>query len=136
MLLKSPEVYLLKKLRTIVLYEANFNHENKQLGQDLMKLMLKQNGISDKQFSRPGHSTQDNALSKRLVFDYFCFKKCPFGMCACDLKSCYNWVVHTAASLALQRVGVPLENIKCNLPRVIIRLNFSRGANQVINSKF
>ena len=29
MLLKSPEVYLLKKLRTIVLYEADFNHENK-----------------------------------------------------------------------------------------------------------
>ena len=34
-------------------------------------------------------------------------------MCACDLKSCYNRVVHTAASLALQRVGVPLQNIKC-----------------------
>ena len=29
MLLKAPEVYLLQKLRTIVLYEADFNHENK-----------------------------------------------------------------------------------------------------------
>ena len=34
-------------------------------------------------------------------------------MCACDLKSCYDRVVHTAASLALQRVGVPISQIKC-----------------------
>ena len=43
MLLKSPEVYLLKKLRTIVLYEANFNYENKRLGRDAMKRALQQN---------------------------------------------------------------------------------------------
>ena len=64
MLLKSLEVYLLKKLRTIVLYEADFNHENKRLGRDSMKLALQQNRISGKQFSRPGCSAQDNALSK------------------------------------------------------------------------
>ena len=113
MLLKSPEVYLLQKLRTIVLYEADFNHENKRLGRDSMQLALAKGQISDEQFSRPGRSAQDNALSKRLVFDYFRFKKRPFGMCACDLKSCYDRVVHTAASLALQRVGIPLSKIKC-----------------------
>ena len=113
MLLKSPEVYLLQKLRTIVLYEADFNHENKRLGRDSMKLALAKDQISDEQFSRPGRSAQDNALSKRLVFDYFRFKKRPFGMCACDLKSCYDRVVHTAASLALQRVGIPLSKIRC-----------------------
>ena len=113
MLLKDPDVYLLDKLRTIVLYEADFNHENKRTGREGMQLALDKNKIADEQFSRPGRSAQDNALSKRLAFDYFRLKKQPFGMCACDLKSCYDRVVHTAASLALQRVGVPLERIKC-----------------------
>ena len=113
MLLKAPEVYFLDKLRTIVLYESDFNHENKRLGRDAMNMALSQDMIAKEQFSRPGRSAQDNALSKRLVFDYFRLHKRPFAMCACDLKSCYDRVVHTAASLALQRVGVPISQIKC-----------------------
>ena len=113
MLLKAPEVFFLDKLRTIVLYEADFNHENKRIGKDAMTAALNNNYIAAEQFSRPGRSAQDNALGKRLVFDHYRFLKLPFGMCACDLKSCYDRVVHTAASLALQRVGVPLPRIKC-----------------------
>ena len=113
MLLKEPEVYLLEKLRTIVLYEADFNQENKRLGRDAMQLALEENKIADEQFSRPGRSAQDNALCKRLAFDYFRFKKKGFALCACDLKSCYDRVVHAAASLAMQRIGVPIERIQC-----------------------
>ena len=130
MLLKAPDVYLLEKLRTIVLYEADFNQENKRLGRDAMTKAISQGKISDEQFSRPGRSAQDNALSKRLVFDYFRFKKRPFGMCACDLKSCYDRVVHTAASLALQRVGVPKMKIKCmftTIQRLIHRIRTAYG---------
>ena len=113
MILKTPEVFFLDKLRTIVLYEADFNHENRRLGKDAMSAALDMNHIAPEQFSRPGRSAQDNALGKRLVFDHYRFLKRPFGMCACDLKSCYDRVVHTAASLALQRVGVPLSRLKC-----------------------
>ena len=113
MLLKEPEVYFLDKLRTIVLYEADFNQENKRLGKDTMTAALHQKEIAVEQYSRPGRSAQDNALGKRLVFDHFRFLKLPFGMCACDLKSCYDRVVHTAASIALQRIGVPLSRIRC-----------------------
>ena len=132
MLLKAPEVYLLEKLRTIVLYEADFNHENKRTGRKGMQLALEQDKIAEEQFSRPGRSAQDNALSKRLVFDYFRLKKQPFGMGACDLKSCYDRVVHTAASLALQRVGVPIERIKCMFSTIQtmvhhIRTSFGRS---------
>ena len=143
MLLKAPEVYLLQKLRTIVLYEADFNHENKRLGRDSMQLALTQGRISDEQFSRPGRSAQDNAISKRLVFDYFRFKKRPFGMCACDLKSCYDRVVHTAASLALQRVGIPLSKIKCmfgTIQRLVHRIRTAFGLSKYtfggLSSKF
>ena len=113
MILKAPEVYFLDKLRTIVLYEADFNHENRRLGKDAMTLALEKDLIAKEQFSRPGRSAQDNALAKRLVFDHFRFLKLPFGMCACDLTSCYDRVVHTAASIALQRVGVPKPRLKC-----------------------
>ena len=133
MLLKDPEVYLLQKLRTIVLYEADFNHENKRLGRDAMALALDQDMISDEQFSRPGRSAQDNALSKRLVFDFFRLRKQPLGMCACDLKSCYDRVVHTAASLALQRVGIPLPRIQCmfsTVQRLIHRIRTAYGLSQ------
>ena len=113
MLLKNPDVYLLNKLRTIVLYEADFNNENKRLGRSAMKNALKMGKIAKEQFSRPGRSSQDNALSKRLLFDYYRTIKRPFGICSCDLKSCYDRVVHTAASLALQRVGIPITEIRC-----------------------
>ena len=113
MLLKSPEIYLLKKLRTIVLYEADYNHENKRIGRDSMNMALQQGQIVHEQYSRPGRSAQDNALNKRLVFDHFRFRKEPFGMCACDLKSCYDRIVHSAASIALQRIGISLPRIQC-----------------------
>ena len=133
MLLKAPDVFLLEKLRTIVLYEADFNHENKRLGRDAMKMALNQNLIADEQFSRPGRSAQDNALSKRLVFDFFRLQKRPLGMCACDLKSCYDRVVHTAASLALQRVGIPITHIKCmfsTIQKLIHRIRTAFGLSQ------
>ena len=112
MLLKKEECYLVTKLRTIVLYEADFNAENKRLGKDAMKLAIKNNGIAAEQFSRPGRSAQENAVCKRLVFDYARTTRRPYGMCACDLKSCYDRIVHTAASIALQRIGVPIGKIK------------------------
>ena len=112
MLLKKDECYLVNKLRTIVLYEADFNAENKRLGKDAMKLAIKYGGIADEQFSRPGRSAQENAVCKRLLFDYTRTTRRPFGMCACDLKSCYDRIVHSAASIALQRIGVPIGKIK------------------------
>ena len=136
MILKAPEVYFLDKLRTIVLYEADFNHENRRIGKDAMKSALQSNKIAAEQFSRPGRSAQDNALAKRLVFDHFRFLKRPFGMCACDLASCYDRVVHTAASLALQRVGVPLPRLKCMFGTIQnlahhVRTAYGRSTNSI-----
>ena len=112
MILKEEDNYLLHKLRTIVLYEADFNTENKRLGRDAMRMAIKKKKIAREQFSRPGRSAQENVVCKRLIFDYCRLTKSPFGMCACDLKSCYDRIVHTAASIALQRIGVPLGKIK------------------------
>ena len=106
MLLKKEGFFLLEKLRTIVLMESDFNYENKRLGKEAMTLALEKNMITDEQYSRPGRSSQDNALNKRLFFDHQRLRRQSFGVCACDLKSCYDRIVHNAAALALRRVGV------------------------------
>ena len=136
MLLKAPEVYFLQKLQTVVLYEADFNQGNKRLGHKAMNMALAQGLISDEQFSCPGRSAQDNALCKRLTFDYFRFKRRPFGMCACDLKSCYDRVAHTAVSLALQSVGIPLEEIKCMFHTIQQLIHCVRTAFGLSEQKF
>ena len=111
MLLKKEGFFLVDKLRTIVLYKLDFNQENKRLGREAMNLALDKNMIAEEQYSRPGHSAQDNALNKRLMFDHQRMKKQPFAICAVNLKSCYDRIVHNAASLALQRVGVRRSDI-------------------------
>ena len=111
MLLKKEGLYLVNKLRTIVLLESDFNMENKRLGRESMQLALQKNMIAEEQYSRPGRSAQDNALNKRLMFDYQRYRRQPFGMCACDLKACYDRIVHNAASLALQKVGMRQSDV-------------------------
>ena len=51
MILKAPNVFFLDKLRTIVLYEADFNHENRRMGKIAMDQALEQNQIAPEQFS-------------------------------------------------------------------------------------
>ena len=134
MILKAPNVFFLDKLRTIVLYEADFNHENRRMGKIAMDQALEQNQIAPEQFSRPGRSSQDNALGKRLVFDHFRFIKAPFGICSCNLKSCYDRVVHSAASLALQRVGVPPLALQCmfgTIQNLIHKVRTAYGTSQL-----
>ena len=111
MLLKKEGSYGVDKLRTIVLLEADFNQENKRLGREAMHLALKQNLLTDEQYSRPGRSSQDNALNKRLLFDYQRLRRQPYAICACDLKSCYDRIVHNAAVLALRRAGIRQSDI-------------------------
>ena len=52
-ILKEDENYLLHKLWTIVLYEANFNTKNKRLGRDAMRMAFKRQKIAKEQFSCP-----------------------------------------------------------------------------------
>ena len=112
MLLKKEGLFNLEKLRTIVLFESDFNQANKLLGREAMKLALDKGLISEEQFSRPGRSSQDNALNKRLLFDLQRQNKQCYGICSCDLKSCYDRIVHNAAAIALRRVGVRQKDIE------------------------
>ena len=47
-----------------------------------------------------------HALNKRLTFDIFLQQKKSTGICSCDLKSCYDRIVHSCVTLAIRRASV------------------------------
>ena len=62
--------------------------------------------------SREMETTIKYALNKRLMFDILIQRKLPAEICSCDLKSCYDIIVYSFASIATQREGVPAAAIK------------------------
>ena len=111
MLLKKEGNHALEKLRTIVLYEADFNMQNKVIGRQSMSTALHSHQIAPEQYSRPQRSAIDHALNRQLVFDHCAYRHIPYSLCSSDLQGCYDRIVHSAAILALRRVGVPASRL-------------------------
>ena len=62
--------------------------------------------------SRKHKTAIECALNKRLIFDILRQTKKPAGICSCDLKSCYDRIVHSFASMAMQHAGAPISAIE------------------------
>ena len=102
------------KLRTILLLEADFNHLNKKLGKDLMFQAEKYHQIAPEQFgSRKNHSSIDQVLVKSLYYDALRMSRTNGYLCSNDAKACYDRILHSVASLAMQRIGMPIAPIQC-----------------------
>jgi hypothetical protein len=109
MLEKKKGVYNIDKLRAILLYEADFNQNNKKLGRDMMALA---DAIAPEQFgSRKFLSAVDQSLNKALTFHIWRQHRTCAALCSNDAKGCYDRIVHNVASLCMQRVRVPKEPI-------------------------
>ena len=112
MLLKKHNKLEADQLRTILLLEADFNHLNKKLGRDLMYQAEKFNLIAPEQFgSRKSHSCIDQVLVKKLYYDVLRMSRMNGFLCSNDAKSCYDRIIHSVASIAMQRIGMPIEPI-------------------------
>jgi hypothetical protein len=78
-----------------------------------------QHVIAPEQFgSRKRKRAITHCINKRLTFDHMRQLRHPRALCASDLKSCYDRVVHAIASLAMRRVGMPVEPIICMLSTI------------------
>ena len=114
MLEKQKGNFRVDKLRAILLYEADFNQNNKKLGREMMFKAEDLKAIAKEKFgSRSRLTAIDQSLNKRLTYDIIRQKKRPGALCSNDAKSCYDRIVHSVASLAMQRVGAPVEPIVC-----------------------
>ena len=106
MIEKQKGNFRVEKLRTILLYEADFNLNNKYIGRDMMEKAEKGKVLAKEQYgSRKRKAAITHALNKRLTFDILRQKREKGGICSCDLKSCYDRIVHSFVALAMKRVG-------------------------------
>lgn len=109
MILKKLGIYDIDALRTIVLYEADFNHNNKWLGRSMMHSLVKNKRLAPEQYSIQGRKAVDHALNRRLMFDLVRYQKICIAMGSCDLKSNYDRIGHTASVLCSNRFAIPPE---------------------------
>ena len=115
MLEKKPGVAKVTRLRTILLYEADFNHNNKLMGRAMMQFSEWNGLLAPEQYgSRKAHSAIYQCVNKVLAYDIFRQSRHPGALCSNDAKSCYDRIAHGAAGLAMQRCGVPLCCNSCN----------------------
>ena len=107
MILKKSGLFDIERLRTLCLFQADFNHNNKFLGSQLMKHSVSNDMIAHEQFSITGKKSISHALNKTLLFDNTRYQKGCLALTSCDLKSCYDRIAHTPAKLAAQSMGIP-----------------------------
>jgi hypothetical protein len=112
MLEKKKGVYNIDKLRAILLYEADFNQNNKKLGRQMLAMAERFDALAPEQFgSRKFLSAVDQSLNKALIFDLWRMSRSPAALYSNDANGCYDRIVHNVASLCMQRVRVPREPI-------------------------
>ena len=116
MLEKKAGVAKVSKLRTILLYEADYNQNNKALGRSMMAFAEQHHLLAPEQYgSRKHHSAIYQGLNKVLTFDLFRQQRQAGALCSNDAKSCYDRIGHTAAGLAMRRCGVPVPFVEASL---------------------
>jgi len=91
-----------EKLWIILLFESNFNNNNKWLGRAAMFNVEKQNQMAPEQYSScKEKSAVIQCLNKRLLYNYVWYSHIPLAVCSNDAKSCYNRIVLIIAVLSL-----------------------------------
>jgi hypothetical protein len=137
MLLKQPNNFHVNKLRAILLFEADFNHNNKRIGRALMQHAKTNGWMAPEQYgSRKQLSAIDHCLNKRLSFDIIRQYRKPAAVCANDMKGCYDRIVHSVASSCMQRMGVNVTTLRSMFFTLQHLEHFIRTANGVSEQLF
>jgi thymidylate kinase len=102
-LLKKANSFHVSKLRTIVLFEVDFNFNNKVVGKKVGTRAEAHHGMAKEQGgSRKNHRTVKIGHNKCLTMDQLQQLKWPGILCSHNMKSCYDRILHAVASLSLQ----------------------------------
>ena len=105
-LVKKNNSYRVDKLRTIVLFEADFNFINKAVSRKLAHQAEDKNSLAPEQYgSRKNHRAIEHVLNKKLCMDILRQNKIPGIISPTDLKSCYDRICHSIASLSCNDKG-------------------------------
>jgi len=86
----------------IMLFEADFNNNNKWLGRAIMQNTKQLEEIAPEQYGSQSHkAVGTQCLNKRLFYDYIWAMHIPVALCSNDAKSCDNQIVLFIAALCL-----------------------------------
>ena len=111
MIMKKHMCFDIKKQRTLGILDTEFNQCNKRIGRDGMNLALQQNKIAKEQFAVKNSAAPEQIVSKRAVLDHSQYMRKIILLTSADLEACYDRIIHTAAALALLRVGISHKRI-------------------------
>lgn len=105
----------LDKLRTIHLFEADFNTGTKLIFNKRMLRNARDHVlIPDPQYQRKGARSVEAIIFKRLFFDLLRLQQRPGSVVSNDLRSCFDRNPHPVGSIACRRLGVnPPQNSSC-----------------------
>jgi len=91
-----------EKLQIILLFEVDFNANNKWIGRAVMYQAKWENLLADEQFGSCKFKLAiHQCLNKQLFYNFVRFKHQPAALCSNDAKSCYNCITLLAATLYL-----------------------------------
>ena len=114
MIEKKGKGVAVENLRTINLMESDFNFNNKIMGRAVGECAERNQLLPKEQYgSRKEHQARHHGLNKRLTYDLAHFQRRPMIVCSNDAKSCYDCIIHSIASMAMQRLGIPIQPIQC-----------------------
>jgi len=95
-----------------VLFEADFNYNNKRIGRAVMMSAEQAGLLAPEQYgSRKHKSANLQCLNKCLLYNLSRFRRQTIALCSNDAKSCYDRIVLTVAALCLCRAGTTLEMV-------------------------
>lgn len=108
MIPKKSDSIRVDRLRTIVLFEADFNFVNKIIGKRLMNNAEQAKSLAPEQYgSRKKKSSIVHATNKVLLFDITRQRKQDAALLVLDAESCYDRIAPPIAALAMKRQGAP-----------------------------
>jgi hypothetical protein len=114
LLLKKSGVIMVEKLRTILLFQGDFNYLNKYIGRHMMKDGKSYEQLAWEQYgSCEENNAIDQALNKVLSFDLIRHDRMDAAMCSNDAKICYDRIVHSIASILMKQQKVPASACIC-----------------------
>jgi hypothetical protein len=111
MIPKKKSSHNVEKLRIIVLFDAMFNMANKRIARDMVKQAQSLGLLPGEAYGGvPGRRATTCSLNKILALDVIRQERRMATLCSNDAKSCYDRIVHTVASICMQRLGVSKES--------------------------
>ena len=107
---KRAQVLDVEEMRKITMFAADFNMNNKLMGQTIMQQAEDNHILHEEQYgSRKNRKSILVSLNQRLSFDLCRQRRQAAGIVSVDAKACYDRIVHNVAILNLRKIGIPLK---------------------------